>query len=287
MRCSFNWPEGTARCPACTVAEARVDGFVSYAPEMAHQGGGFRPEAYEMLAGLEASNFWFIVRNDIIEWAFRTYAPVVRSFMEVGCGTGYVLERLVKIYPQAAAIGTEIFVTGLPYAAQRVKSAHFAQMDARHIPYRDEFDAIGAFDVIEHIEQDDEVLSQVHGALRPGGILVLTVPQHQWLWSAADDYAMHQRRYSAQELHQKLRKAGFELLRSTSFVSTLLPAMMLSRLVSKRKTEQYDPRVELRLHPWMNRLFATLMRFELVVIRQGWNWPWGGSRLVVARKPQC
>lgn len=284
-RCSSPWPEGRDLCPGCSHAEARVDGFIAYAPEMAHEGGGFPTGAHEMLAELEARNFWFMVRNDIIEWAFRTYAPTMRTFMEIGCGTGYVLERLVKVYPRAAVLGTEIFVSGLPYAARRVKAARFAQMDARRIPFRGEFNAVGAFDVIEHIEQDEEVLAQVHAALCPGGILVLTVPQHRWLWSAADDFAMHQRRYSARELHQKLRTAGFELLRSSSFVSTLLPVMTLSRLLNKRRPEQYDPAAELQLHPWMNRVFAAFLRLELAAMRWGWNWPFGGSRLVVARKP--
>lgn len=283
-RCSSDWPEGCARCTSCGHAQTWVDGFLAYAPEMAHEGGGFRPEAYDMLARLEARNFWFAVRNDFIEWAFRAHAPALGSYVEIGCGTGFVLERLVTLYPQASALGTEVFVAGLPYAAQRVSSARFAQMDARRIPFRNEFDAVGAFDVLEHIEQDGEVLSQVNAALRPGGLLVLTVPQHQWLWSAADDFAMHKRRYSARELHEKLSVAGFDVVRSTSFVSTLLPAMALSRLMRRRNPDQYDPAAELKLSPWLNRMFTALLKFELAVVRKGWNWPWGGSRLVVARK---
>lgn len=282
--CSSDWPDGCEQCASCGHVRTLVNGFLAFAPEMAHEGGGFRPEAYDMLARLEARNFWFVVRNDFIEWAFRSHMPTLRSFAEIGCGTGFVLERLVALYPQASALGTEVFVAGLPYAAQRVGSARFAQMDARRIPFRNEFDAVGAFDVLEHIEQDREVLAQVHAALRSGGLFVLTVPQHQWLWSAADDFAMHKRRYSARELHEKLSAAGFEVLRSTSFVSTLLPAMALSRLMRRRNPDRYDPAAELQLSPWLNRVFSALLKFELGVVRTGFNWPWGGSRLVVARK---
>ena len=107
------------------------------------------------------------------------------------------------------------------------------QMDARNIPFVDEFDAIGAFDVLEHIEEDEQVLAQMHDALNHADVVLLTVPQHAWLWSLVDDYSCHVRRYSAKELHGKVRVAGFEILLSTSFVSSLLPIMLASRLGTK------------------------------------------------------
>lgn len=271
-------------CPACGAAEVLVNGFPAYASDMAEQGGGFRPESFDQLAALEAGNFWFEVRNDIVEWALRRYAPQPARVLEIGCGTGFVLTRLARTFPHARLLGTEIFAAGLPHAALRVPGVAFAQMDARRIPFIDEFDVIGAFDVIEHIAEDEAVLAQVQRALRPGGTLILTVPQHPWLWSAADDFAVHQRRYTAGELHGKLRAAGFELVRSSSFVSLLLPAMTLSRLRQRRMDADYDPVEELRLPSWLNRLMAACLRFELATMKLGLNWPAGGSRLVVARK---
>jgi len=103
-------------------------------------------------------------------------------------------------------------------------------MDARKIPFEEEFDVIGLFDVIEHIEEDDLVLSQVNSALKSNGVVIITVPQHMCLWSAADEYACHIRRYSKYEIEQKITNAGFEILRSTSFVTLLLPALFLSRM---------------------------------------------------------
>ena len=80
---------------------------------------------------------------------------------------------------------------------RRVPSATFYQMDARHIPFRDHFDAIGAFDVLEHIEDDVAVIEEVGRALRPDGMFVMTVPQHPALWSPQDDHAYHVRRYTS------------------------------------------------------------------------------------------
>jgi len=157
-------------------------------------------------------------------------------------------------------------------------------MDARRIPYVNEFDTIGAFDVLEHIEEDEQVLAQIYSAVKPRGVMLLTVPQHPWLWSETDKRACHVRRYIDTDLIVKIEAAGFQVLRSTSFVTVLLPAMIVSRFF-KRKTEaEEEARAELAISPWLNSLFYGLLRIELAGIRMGLSFPVGGSRLVIARK---
>ena len=107
-------------------------------------------------------------------------------------------------------------------------------MDARRIPFECEFDVVGAFDVLEHLVEDESALAQMFNAARPGGGLLVTVPQQRYLWSASDEYAMHQRRYSRAELRAKVESAGFQIERITSFNSLLLPLMILSRMQQKR-----------------------------------------------------
>lgn len=271
-------------CPSCDFRPATVDGFEAYAPEMAHGGAGFKASYFAELAHLEEANFWFRGRNDIIEWALKKYVPALQSFLEIGCGTGYVLSMVGRRFPAAQIVGSEVFTAGLPFAAQRVAAAQFLQMDARRIPYEDEFEVIGAFDVLEHIEEDQCVMEQVHGALRRKGHLVLTVPQHPWLWSAADEHACHVRRYTAHELHAKLDAAGFDIRFSTSFVSLLLPAMMASRLKKSPEGSAVDPAAEFKLPQWLNSLFFAAMKVEGGLIKAGLKFPLGGSRLVVAQR---
>jgi trans-aconitate methyltransferase len=247
---------------------------------------GFKPHYFKELAELEERNFWFRSRNKLIVWALQTYSPVLDSFLEIGCGTGFVISAVSNRYPGARLLGSEFLEEGLVFARQRVPEADFAHMDARHIPYESELDAVGAFDVLEHIEEDMGVLRQIFKALKPGGIVYITVPQHRWLWSAVDEYACHVRRYSAKELQQKIEAAGFEKIRSTSFVSTLLPAMYLSRSLRKdHKEMEMDDVTGLRVNPLLNRLFEWMLDLELVLIRAGCSLPVGGSRLMVARKP--
>ena len=121
-------------------------------------------------------------------------------------------------------------------------------------------------------------------ALKPGGGIAITVPQHPWLWSSADDHACHVRRYKVDELRQKVQRAGFKLAYETSFVSLLLPAMLASRLGKQRKKADEADLSELRLPSWLNAVFETIMNLERLLIRAGLRFGLGGSRLLVATK---
>lgn len=284
--CTHDHPAEQTKCPHCNWSPPIVGGFPAYAPDLNAAGAaGFKPESFAELARYEEGSFWFRARNNLILWAVERHAPKFRNMLEIGCGTGFVLSALAHRFPEARFTGSEIFTRGLQFAAQRAPKARLYQMDARAIGHRDEFDVIGAFDVLEHIAEDKIVLKEIHKALLPGGILVLTVPQHGWLWSHSDDYACHQRRYTAAELTHKLKETGFTIIRSTSFVSLLLPAMLLSRFLQRRTTlEDFDPSAEFRLNPVLNAVFFRLMQIEIFFIRAGLSLPLGGSRLVVARK---
>ena len=92
------------------------------------------------------------------------------------------------------------------------------------------------------------------------------------------------RRYRRAEIEQKVFTAGFKLLRSSSFVTSLLPAMMLSRVLQMRKTKDFDPAGEFKINAVLNKSFYSLMMLELAGIRLGMNYPVCGSRLLVAER---
>lgn len=284
LHCKYVFSSDEWTCPSCGHQPERLNGIQAHAPEFAHGGGGFKPEYFSELSRLEAENFWFRARNELILWALRTYKPDASTFLEVGSGTGFVLTGIARAFPKLALSGSEIFLAGLSHAAERVPSAKFLQMDARRVPFVQEFDAIGAFDVLEHIEDDETVLAQLHCAIKPDGVLLLTVPQHPWLWSASDEYACHVRRYTCSEIEKKVLTAGFKISRSTSFVTSLLPAMMLSRFAQKKKAKEFDPASEFNINPALNRIFYSLMMLEVAGVRAGLNYSIGGSRLIVAKK---
>jgi SAM-dependent methyltransferase len=241
---------------------------------------GYDPHNYEAIARSEASSFWFQARNQVIAWALQRDFPDARSLLEIGCGTGFVLGGLARAAPQLELTGTDIHPEALAIARTRSKAA-LHQMDARDIPYVDEFDVVGAFDVIEHIPEDTEVLAQLRRAVRPGGGIVVTVPQHPWLWSDFDERAHHQRRYRRSELVEKVSRAGFRLRRVTSFVTLLLPAMALARFL-QRGRRRHDVESELVPSTPVNAASKAIMRVELALVRSGVSLPVGGSLLLTA-----
>jgi len=127
---------------------------MAWAPELSQVGTGLNDGAFALIAEYAASHFWFQSRNALIVWALTRYFPGFASFLEIGCGTGVVLASVRTAFPHAALTGTEVSPTGLTVAASRVPGARLQQMDGRYLPFEEEFDVIGAFDVLEHIPED-------------------------------------------------------------------------------------------------------------------------------------
>lgn len=282
--CGFNNVNTESGCSCCGFLPEIIDGFRAWAPELAKYNDGFPEESFEVLARAESGSFWFRSRNALVIWALRKYLPNFQSLFEVGCGTGFVLSGIAEAFPNVRTVGSEIYTAGLKFAAKRLPSAELSQMDARKLPFEAEFDVVAAFDVIEHIREDELVLQNFYRAIKPGGGCLITVPQHKWLWSPVDEAACHQRRYSAIELHSKIEAAGFRIVRSTSFVTLLLPLMLGSRLAARRTGQAGGGGEELALNPVLDRVLEVIMRIEQQLIRCGINFPLGGSRLVVAIK---
>lgn len=274
------------RCSHCSWHPQILDKVQIFAPNISGATESYDPSWYAELATLEVNNFWFVARNRLINWLAKCYLPVNGNYLEVGCGTGFVLQMLCKTFPKWQIYATEAQPEGIGFARQRVPAdVSFFQMDACHIPFRDEFDAIGAFDVVEHIKDDVAAISQIHAALKPGGHFMLSVPQHMFLWSKYDEAGCHFRRYSAAEIESKLKTAGFSILVSTSFNSLLLPLMMLSRAMKKGDSGgQIDVLQELRISAVVNTMLSAVLRIELLLIRLGVRFPFGGSRILVAQK---
>lgn len=275
------WPLSW-RCPECGRAVAQADGIPMFAPSLGDTISGFNPETFDELAETEARHFWFVARNELIVGLANKFFPGARRFLEIGCGTGFVLNAIAKSRSWERLAGSELHPAGLAHARKRLPSAvEFVQMDARDIPAAGVFDLTGAFDVVEHIADDEAVLRGLRTATETDGGIIIAVPQHPWLWSRADEIAHHERRYQRGELESKLRRNGFEVLFSSSFTALLLPLMAASRL---RRDKAADEDVyEFRLNPSVNRLFLEILRAEVRMTLAGVRWPAGGSRVVVAR----
>jgi SAM-dependent methyltransferase len=283
LPCNHRFESKDWRCPRCAHAPATEGGALLFAPSLCKNNNGFRAEHFGELAEVEAKHFWFRNRNRLLIWALQAYFPAARNFLEVGCGTGFVLSGIRKGSPQLELAGGELFLEGLEFARSRLPGVPLYQMDAVHVPFEAEFDVVGAFDVLEHIEEDEAVLRQLHQALKPGGGLLVTVPQHPALWSEADVSACHKRRYTRPDLLRKTEAAGFRTINVTSFMSSLLPFLWASRR-RRSASASVSRNGEFQINKTLNWLLEAFLSFENGFIRLGATFPLGGSLLLVAQK---
>jgi len=244
----------------------------------------FDTGAHERLAKIEANSFWFCARNRLIIWALSHYFPKAKNFMEIGCGNGFVLSEIEKKMNYERITGSDLYAEGLACAKKRLRRAKVFQMDIREIALSEAIDLVGAFDVLEHIDNDEGLLNKIYSVLNPGGGIIITVPQHEFLWSYTDELSAHVRRYNSNELRKKIEKAGFKIKDMVSFVSFLMPLVIMRRLVKNTEQKMDKVILDLRLPRGINWVFEKVLDFELFLIRIGIRMSFGASLLVVAYK---
>ena len=262
------------------------NGIKCYHPNVAEDFGGYPDSGFDVTDNVEEGSFWVWSRTRLLKREVLRAVSGIHGarFFEIGCGTGAFLRSLASD-SSLELLGSEIYLRGLRSATARNPNVEFIQLDATDIPFKSEFDAIGAFDVIEHIDDDVSVLCGIERALKSGGRLILTVPQHQFLWSSIDVFVHHRRRYSRKELLNKIESAGFHVEYVTSFVFILFPLMLISRYLRRKAnatTANFDQQVH--FNPFVNWRFDFFMRIDETMINLRWSLPWGGTLLAIARK---
>ena len=275
-------------CAACDARYPIVDQIPCFAADAPDAHKGFDASLFETLWEAEQTNFWFIGRRELVLDTLRRYPPSSGGarMLEVGCGTGGLLHFLAENSPLELE-GGDIFIESLKLARLRLSNSLY-QLDVLRLPFQENFDVVGLFDVLEHIPDDEAALRRVNRALRPGGTLMATVPAYPSLWSYFDDLAAHQRRYRKRELLAKLDQAGFSVQHFSHFMMFLLPLAAVYRklIASRRSAEGRAGSIsdgELRTYPLLNPMLLAVQRIERLLMRRT-SLPFGMSMLVVATK---
>jgi SAM-dependent methyltransferase len=278
--CETRFTSGTWSCPSCGWRAAQQGSITVVGGDREVE--GFSGEFFDGLARAEEEHFWFRSRNELIAWCLRREFGTANTFLEVGSGTGHVSASIQRAFPRLRVTASEAFAEGLRFAERKAPGVELVQADIRALPWHEEFDVVGAFDVLEHVPDHEQAARELYSVVKPGGGVIVTVPQHQWLWSPIDEYSGHQRRYSRSGLVTLLQGAGFRVGRVTSFVSLLLPTLFLSRW--SRRSQPVDPSAEVQLSPIANRIGAAAMSIEHALIRAGVSLPIGSSLLAIGRR---
>jgi 2-polyprenyl-3-methyl-5-hydroxy-6-metoxy-1,4-benzoquinol methylase len=184
---------------------------------------------------IERSHWWFAGRRAVILSALRRFVRPGSRVLDFGCGSGGLTAELARHYR----------VLGVDFSAPALEVARQRGLDVRLIAggeaLPDGFDAACAFDVIEHVEDDAVELKRLAAAVRPGGIVMVTVPAYRFLWGRMDDVAGHRRRYRLRVLDRVMRAAGLERVHASYFNMWLFPAIAAGRLAGfPRENHEID-----------------------------------------------
>jgi SAM-dependent methyltransferase len=188
---------------------------------------------YEQMAELDQRHWWYRARRLVLAELIRRKAapPADARLLEIGCGTGHNLSMLGAF---GTVDGLELDDQARGIAEQRlgrpVMSAPLPQLSG--VPEH-HYDLVGAFDVIEHIDDDQAAIASIATRLKPGGKFVMTVPAHQWMWSAHDTVNHHKRRYSKGQLKRLIANSPLRLESIGYFNSLLFPVAVAERMASK------------------------------------------------------
>lgn len=266
-----------------------VDGIKCYSPEVASAYTDYPDSGFDLTDENAESSFWVSSRNRLFKSIVQRHLlPTGKTkFLEIGCGTGDFIQQIAK-NDNLEITGSEIYLKGLVYAKKNLPSVDFVQFDVTQGKIGEQFHIITAFDVIEHIENDDAALSNISEMLKKDGVLIISVPQHMFLWSKLDEIVKHKRRYSRRELVAKLKANDFDITFATSFLFTLFPLMLLSRLFDRggdrSPSDERALEKRVKFSGVLNTIFDFLMRIDEGLIRLGASLPFGGTLVVVARK---
>jgi len=240
----------------------------------------FSPERLEQLAQLEGWHSWFIGRRELIRRLLHDrLGGEGRLVLDVGCGTGLMVS-LVGREPHRA-VGLDLRREGLVAASRRATGSDFVQAEATRLPLADAtFSLVMLLDVLEHVD-DQAALMEVNRVLCPGGLLLVSVPAMQWLWSYRDEAAGHLRRYSKFQLASLLSQAQLPPTRMVYYHFLLFPMLALTRLFGRRSPRARD--FEERRLPVVTTLMTWM---NLLEVRLGSrvSYPWGSSLVAICQK---
>lgn len=244
----------------------------------------YNAKGLDNLFAQEEKHFWFITRKEFILAQMTKYISKTNKIIEIGAGTGNVSRYLKQYGYENISVG-EMHLNGLKYAKSYGIEECF-QFDLLKTPFKNEFDTVCLFDVLEHIEEDELALYNARQMLNNDGTIILTVPAHMWLWNRSDAIAGHKRRYTKKELTELLKKNGFEIIIAKYFFISIIALLFLRTLINRDNkknvsNEEFDKNIF--INPLLNKILLFITRIEHRIDKILPN-IFGGSLIVIARK---
>lgn len=249
------------------------------APATATSESVYSDSEWQQMDELLDQSWWFNTRRYVV-LRLLTNVSKETTIWDLGCGNGQMAKSLIE--RGYSVIGLEPSRTGARLSADRGVPTFCAEFPNLKLPDHS-LRAVSMFDVLEHLPDRDALLREVFRTLQPGGLLILTLPALQWLWSQFDVDGGHFIRYSRKTIKTELHRAGFEVSRIGYFFAlTVLPIFIFRSLpfrIGKSRTSEVSATVG-----GPGWIFGPLLtRFERWLAMRV---PFGSSISVIAMKPE-
>ncbi len=247
------------------------------------------PEEYAKLEAVERTHWFYTGKRHIVFHSLRQERALARDHLLVDCGAGtgrFALEASAS----CTAIAVDDHEESLAIARKHLGTEAVRRGSCTALPLANAVaDVVTALDVIEHVEDDAQAVRELARILKPGGVMVITVPAFQALWSDWDVILHHFRRYRRGQLRALLQEAGLEVTRCDYINVLVFPAVWLLRkwrTLFPSAPGAGGARAEERIPaPWLNRLLFAA--FVGPACQTRISFPFGVGLLAVARKPSA
>lgn len=264
---------------------------------VSHRETDYPEDSFGILFEMQERHFWYRGRHRFVFGAMKqtlTRASGRIRAIDLGAGCGgwlRYLEGRTEIAYSELAMG-DSSMRALRLAATKLSPRiQRYQVDLLTLPWDKRWDAIFLLDVIEHVEHDVAVLHAAGRALRPGGLLYVTVPAIQSFWTYNDDLAHHKRRYSKGDFRGLAREVGLTLVKAAYFMFFLSPVLLLARARPPR-LDRMTPEEIAALTRYTHRVPSAPLNAALGAVFAAETplgltlpFPWGTSLLGVFQRP--
>lgn len=238
--------------------------------------------SYSHINEAQRDHWWYAARRTILDRVLsQVHAEGLPqgTLLDLGCGVGANLPILEKY---GEALGVDMSPEAVEFCkAQGIENVTHADLDHLEGVPANSASVVLLADVIEHLDDEGPCLDAAFAALAPGGALIVTVPAFMFLWSPADDFAHHRRRYTAPEL-EKVIARRFDIQHLTYFNTFLFGLVLAGRGMEKLFNRQGDDTYSVPPAP-VNQVLKSIFAAESLVVPRR-RFPFGVSLLCVARK---
>ncbi len=244
---------------------------------------------YKEYYKLEREHWWFKARLNILEFILQKKIPKNEplKILNGGAATG-ATSIMLKKYGEVQSL--EYDKDCAAFLADILKEEISCE-SLTDLPFSEKtYDLVCAFDVIEHIEDDNKAVSEIHRVLNDDGYVFFSVPTFQILWSEHDEINHHFRRYRLNELEELLKANGFELVYGSYFNFILffpiLLVRVLSKMLPKKKTDKSTGSdfEKFSSNDFLNRMLYKVFSMELTFLKWNIKLPLGVSAMIIGKK---